>query len=465
MEGNPQDINPAFKHIVYTTPHYKNSIANRKKILSNFLDSIVKQKGSIINVSAKVYNALPSETNFLEILPSVLALKNILARIDTWCTAATIETPATIHQKTFSTYTPKGFVAIVLKTQLPFYYLFNSLACTVAAGNKVMIHLIDYPEEVTALIKTILDPVFNPNEVLLLTTKQKIDQSIKTVYFDFYTIISDDVTHKKIAAYVDDVSKINFLNNTNYKSCLIIDESTSATQKIDKLLYSGFMNGGELFFNNNLFLVHIDQIGELKKAISDIQKKLTQTAKSYFVQQAYTASTEGVFHNTAELTKKILKDKASELLMGGDLDENSLSISPTIIQVSPKSEFWKMRIKGPVILILPFYNIKDAILHLQNLDPINKIHLFSRNKFNINAVTSNLNAELFLINELFMDRYQIHTIHAENKAFYKGITGFATCSNLKTISIKKKNTNFEKALFNKLDFISQKWFDLFFFRS
>jgi aldehyde dehydrogenase (NAD+) len=137
------------------------------------------------------------------------------------------------------------------------------------------------------------------------------------------------------------------------------------------------------------------------------------------------------------------------IIYGGKIDRNTLTIAPTMISAEFNSSCMKEEIFGP---ILPIIQIEDLVTLKDSLKPFNEslaLYIFCKSKEHIANITNNFSSGAVCINDALMHISNHHLpfggVGKSGIGSYHGKTGFNTFSN--TVSYLKTSTTFDSCLF------------------
>ena len=101
-----------------------------------------------------------------------------------------VQTPtALIGSSSFIHYEPKGVCLIISPWNFPINLTLGPLVSAIAAGNAVMIKPSEYTPHSSAVMKSLIEEVFNPEEVAIFEGDQQVSQELLELPFNhiFFT--------------------------------------------------------------------------------------------------------------------------------------------------------------------------------------------------------------------------------------------------------------------------------------
>ena len=165
------------------------TVAQRKKKLKDLQRAIMKYRPQIKEVMFKDFRKHPSEVDLTEVYPITSEIKHARGHLGRWMGKHGVPTPlALMGSSSFIKYEPKGVVLIISPWNFPFNLTFGPLVTAIAAGNTIMIKPSEHTPNSSALMKQIIEEVFDENEVSLVeggvdTSKALLELPFNHIFF------------------------------------------------------------------------------------------------------------------------------------------------------------------------------------------------------------------------------------------------------------------------------------------
>jgi aldehyde dehydrogenase (NAD+) len=182
------------------------------------------------------------------------------------------------------------------------------------------------------------------------------------------------------------------------KSPAIIDESANIEAAVKKLTWGKFLNVGQTCIAPDYILIH-----ESKKA-AFIQKFKDHLEKTFGSDMSKSMDLGRIVNNKHFNRLKGLLENATangaKVVAGGQLDESQNYISPTLIDdVQLDSKIMQEEIFGPLLPILSFKNIDEAIALVNEKEKPLALYIFSGKSKVADYVVNNTSAGGTCIND------------------------------------------------------------------
>ena len=185
------------------------------------------------------------------------------------------------------------------------------------------------------------------------------------------------------------------------KNPVIIDTTANLKDTAQKLIWGKLINNGQSCVSPNYVLVHtkIKQkfIVELKKAFA---KMYGQTKEEIESNNALTRVVNNRhFKRITSLIDNSIKQGAN-VIIGNDTNSDDNYISPTILDnITTNSAIFKDEIFGPVLPLMEFQLIDEAISIINKEEAPLALYIFSSSRKNTKKIINNTSAGTTAINE------------------------------------------------------------------
>lgn len=149
--------------------------------------------------------------------------------------------------------------------------------------------------------------------------------------------------------------------------------------------------------------------------------------------------------HTARLGE-LLRDHKGELVCGGQVNVDAKYVAPTVI-VSPslESKLMNEEIFGPILPIIPYKKIEDAIAFINERPKPLALYYFGGNSAHKALIERNTSSGAILFNDavfhLLNPNLPFGGVGNSGYSAYHGVTGFRSCSHAKSV-FDKSTINF-----------------------
>jgi len=365
---------------------FKSLVAKQKEFFSsgitldyNFRLATLKQLRKLItNNEASLFEALnkdlgkPAFESYASEIGVILQEINIMIRnLRKWVRPKHVYTPL-VHfiARTNYVYTPYGVVLIISPWNYPCQLLLNPLIGAVAAGNCVLAKPSQHASHTTEVLIDLINNNFKSEHLHILRGGKEINQILLKEKYDYIFFTGSAETGKQVMkAAADNITPVSL--ELGGKCPAIVNEDADIKISAKRILWGKLLNAGQSCVAPDYILAH-HKIKD--KLIAEIQTNLekflgTDPSKSTDYCRIINQS------NIERLKNYIAEGK---ITYGGKFDPETCYFSPTIIEgISPDHPALKEEIFGPVLPVIEYRDLGEAIGFIRNLPNPLAIYIFS----------------------------------------------------------------------------------------
>lgn len=261
---------------------------------------------------------------------------------------------------------PLGVVCIIGPWNYPLQLMLLPLAGAIAGGNCVLLKPSELAPATAELIASLVNETFDQNYIRVLTGpgEELIPPMIQAFRFDhiFYTgsVEVGRSIYKLAAEHLIPVTL-----ELGGKSPAVVESDARLDVAVRRIALAKFLNAGQTCIAPDYVLIH----ETLKDAFL---KKMIQTLRAFYGSAPESSYDYGRLINRKrfDTVKAYLAEGVIEF--GGETNEADLYISPTLLSaVSPESRVMREEIFGPVLPILTYRSMQEALdIISKNPDPL-----------------------------------------------------------------------------------------------
>ena len=379
----------------------------KKSTAQERIARLLKLKETVNANAEKILGALyqdfkkPQQEAGFEINAITNEIDFINAFLESWMTPQVVPTPEDFGGEASESkiiLEPKGVVLFLTPWNYPFVLTIRPLVACIAAGNAVMIKPSELTPHSARLIKEILESVFPEDEVCVFEGGVEVASELLKLPFEhiFYTG-GPQVAKIVMQAAAENLSSVTL--ELGGKSPSIIDDSADFTEVAGKLTFGKYMNCGQTCMTTDYVLVSEKRkdefLGAMKAAIEAMYGPEGPGTSS----PGYARLVNRKHFNRV---KNLLQDalyKGATLVTGGKTDEEENYISPTLLaDVSPDHAIMKEEIFGPVLPVMTYDTLDDAIDFVNQRDHPLGLYVFGKDRANIEKVINHTTAGGTVVN-------------------------------------------------------------------
>lgn len=268
---------------------------------------------------------------------------------------------------------PRGVCLIIAPWNYPFLLAVGPMISAIAAGNCVTLKPSEYAPATAAVLEKMLDVCFEERFCRTVTGGAEVSAAETARPYDmiFFTG-STAVGRKVMAAAAQNLTPV--VLELGGKSPCIVDETADLPVAAARIIWGKCLNSGQTCVAPDYVLVARSRkdalIREMQKAICRFygEDPCENSAYPRIVNEQH-------FDRLAAM---LPEDPA----VGGRVDRESLRIEPTLIEttLNDQSPLMTEEIFGPLLPIVPYDNIHEALGYILSRPRPLALYLFSRNR-------------------------------------------------------------------------------------
>ncbi|HIU06897.1 MAG TPA: aldehyde dehydrogenase [Candidatus Onthoplasma faecigallinarum] len=409
---------------------YKKRIEALKLLYKN----IKLMSVDIYDALKKDLNKSETETYMVEIGMVLNEISYMIKHIRSFSRPKRVATPlAQFHSKSYKMPCAYGMVLIISPWNYPFMLALEPMVDAIAAGNSVIVKPSEISPNVSDVIAKLISKTFDKGHVdTVLGGVEEctflLDQDFDYIFYTGSTRVGE-IVMKKAAEHFTPVTL-----EMGGKSPCIVDKTANIPLAAKRIVFGKFLNAGQTCVAPDYILCD-KKIKD--KLIDELERQIVlQYTVDPIKNDAYPKM---INKKQFDAMSKFITDE--NLIFGGKKDEESLKIEPTLLNSTFDDDVMQIEIFGPILPIITFDDIDEAIAKINSLSKPLALYIFSSSKTNQNKVLNRCQFGGGCINDTI-----IH-IATPNLGFgglkqsgigaYHGKIGFDTFTHYKSIVDKK----------------------------
>ncbi len=410
--------------------------------VSNRINALKKLKAAILDNQDDILKALKTDLGKSEFEAYMCEVGMVLSELSymikhTKKFAKERRVPSPLAQfasRSFTKPSPYGNVLIMSPWNYPFMLTIDPLIDAIAAGNTAIIKPSAYSPATSEVIKKLISKCFKEEYVAVVTGGRKENQALLDMDFDYIFFTGSYAVGKEVMAHAS--SRLTPITlELGGKSPCIVDSTAKLKLAAKRIVFGKYLNCGQTCVAPDYVLcdekIANNLIAEIKTEI------ILQYGKKPLENQDY-----------GKIINQKQYDRISSLIMpekvihGGNLDPKALRIEPTVMSnVSFDDPVMQEEIFGPIMPIITYRNINDAVSYINSRPKPLALYIFSENKKTQDMFLSRCNFGGGCINDtiihLATSNMGFGGVGQSGMGSYHGKQGFLTFSHTKSIVDKK----------------------------
>ena len=396
------------------------------------------------------------ETDLSEIYVVITHIRYALRHLRRWMRPQKVSTPIPLLGSNSYVYQePKGVVLILSPWNMPINLTFSPLVSALATGNRVIIKPSEHTPSSSRLMQKIIQEIYKVEDVALFNGGIKTAQELLELPFDhiFFTgsaSVGQEVM-KKAAQHLSSVTL-----ELGGKSPVIIDESADLKLAALRIVWAKFMNCGQVCISPDYVCIQKNKEEDFVRHLKASFKKLYSNPSDY-------GSIINTKHKLA--LSKLVEDakargaKLSYLLPGlngekshkGKANKNNKTIRKNFFEalvlrnVATNSKIMQEEIFGPILPIIPFDSLEEAITLVNSKPKALALYVYSKNKKHIKQILTRTRSGGACVNDSIIQFFNINLpfggVGPSGMGSAHSYFGFQEFSNPKAVLYQKLSWN------------------------
>jgi acyl-CoA reductase-like NAD-dependent aldehyde dehydrogenase len=301
-------------------------------------------------------------------------INNALRNLKEWMAPVPVKNPLVLFRSESKiTYDPYGSVLIIGAWNYPFALTLIPLVGAIAAGNCVVLKPSEMAHHSSHAIARILRSTFDEEHVSVIEGGVDVCTELLKQRFD-YIFFTGGAAVGRIVAMAAAKNLTPVTLELGGKSPCIVDDDEDIAIASKRIVWGKFINAGQTCIAPDYILVN-----------EDVKEKLIENLKrnieSFYGDDPRRSPDYCRIINKKHFQRLTALIEKKKVVYGGQVSKTDLYISPTIMDfVSWDDKVMQEEIFGPILPILTYEDIDEAIDEISKRDKPLAIYLFSDNK-------------------------------------------------------------------------------------
>ena len=384
------------RHRTYYTLRNTLSFAWRDKAISRVSGLVKKYETPLVEAIRRDLGISKYEAYMTEIAPLHEELKYLRKKASGWTKNKRSFNLKFLPNTTFKQiWQPYGTVCIINSWQSPVLGTLLPFVDAIAAGNSIVIKTDARMWRCNEVLSAMIAEVFKPDYAQIIFGDEYLDELLVKCRFDKIFYCGEREHAEELSEVMNPLASRTFILEG---SCpCVVDSSIDVRMAAERIMTGKMIHAGQtrispsvVFASERIYKPFINRIYEfIKRTYGDNPI----TAKDY-----PRMISKKEFNQACELMEHLSKN--CEIVVGGEYDEKTLRIAPTIILVkSIDDPILKKKIIGPILPVVVYTRGEDAYQRIDKMGTPAAFYLFSKNKGTIRYTLRNVDFGTGCIND------------------------------------------------------------------
>ncbi len=407
----------------------------RIEALDALLQVVLLRQAEIIEaIQTDFGGRSPAETRILEIFPLVDEIRHAKRHLRSWMQGRRakvnwqfLPSRAEIH------FQPLGVVGIIGAWNYPLLLTLSPLVGALAAGNHVLIKPPEAAPATAFLVQEMLSEAFAEEYVAVVNGGRAFAAFFAALPFDHLLFTGSSRTGRLVMkAAAENLTPVTL--ELGGKSPALVHESFPMARAADRICAAKFWNAGQTCVAPDYALVPAHRMEEfLRCAESSIRRRFARPATN----RDYTRMMDAEAWNRMRELVEDARSKGARIIepggSGNPCTPENGAFAPTLIaQVNDSMRVMQEEIFGPILPVLGFSNLQEALSQLQDRPRPLAFYYFDRRRSRIQEVLEHTLAGGITVNDcifhLPQDDLPFGGVGPSGMGAYHGFDGFTTFS-------------------------------------
>ena len=441
---NPLSPQQIFNNCQKVVPSLRlEPVSERKKRLAALRKWIHQNRTKIHDAVFADFRKPSMEADASEVFHVLNEIKVAVGSLDRWTSPKKIDAPLFLPgTRAWIQYEPRGVCLIISPWNYPFGLAAGPLVSALAAGNSVIIKPSEITPSVSALIAKMCDELFDPRVVAVCEGGVDTSQSLLSLPFDHIFFTGSPTVGKIVMkAAAEHLTSVTL--ELGGKSPAIVSDSARIKDAAGRIALGKFMNNGQTCIAPDYVLVDEKIADKFIETLIERTKKLFASNGNFedssdygrIVNNSNFARVQSLMEDAVDLGAKITWEGTSE--------KESRFMHPVILtQVPPGSRIMKEEIFGPVLPVITYKRIEEALAIVGSRPKPLALYIFTQQKTLRQKVVRETSSGTVCINDCGIQflHHELPFGGINNSGIGKshGHFGFLAFSNEKPV-LKQKN--------------------------
>jgi acyl-CoA reductase-like NAD-dependent aldehyde dehydrogenase len=405
--------------------------------------AIIDSEAAILEACRSDMNKPPLEAYTSERGMVLNEIDHALRNLDSWAKPMRVKTPM-LHTRLFGlahhflasshVYSePYGIVLIIGPWNCPFQLMLSPLVGAIAAGNCAVLKPSEIAPASSRVIRTLIRDHFDPKFVSVVEGDSATASALLSEKFD-YIFFTGGVRVGKLVMEAAARQLTPVTLELGGKNPCIVDHDIHVEHAARRIVWGKFFNAGQTCMTTDYLLVD----RAIKK---ELLAGIEATIREFYGDDPSTSPDYARIVSDRHFARLARLLEEGEVVIGGGSNAATRYIAPTVIDsVLPEHDLMKEEIFGPILPVLAYDRLDDAIAFVTARPKPLALFFFSRNREKQERILRETSSGGGCINETFVHEISrclpFGGVGTSGTGKYHGKFSFDTFSNKKSI-VKK----------------------------
>ena len=375
------------------------------------------------------------ETQFAEILPSLLEIRGAIKRGKRWMKPRSAGVSKWfLPARANVVPRPLGVVGIIVPWNYPLFLAIGPLVAALVAGNRAMVKMSEFTPAFSGLFQRLVGTAFRTNEVAVITGGAEVAAQFSALPFDHLLFTgSTSVGRKVMAAASQNLTPVTL--ELGGKTPVVVAPGYPIEHAVQRVLVGKLLNAGQTCIAPDYALV---PRGALQAFVDSAKRQAQEMYPAGLDDPDYCSIVNPrQYKRLADYIEQARRAGIAVVPLFGDgeHDDARHRLAPAmLIDPSPDLDVMRDEVFGPLLSVIPYDSAKDAIAFINARPRPLAMYWFDNDGLRIESALKNTHVGGVCLNETLLHVTQedlpFGGVGASGMGHYHGRWGFDTFSKL-----------------------------------
>lgn len=407
-----EDVRERIEHLFTRQREHRFQVAattaaQRRQKLQRLLDWIQLNQERIRAALQADFAKPPAEVDLTEIFPVTTEIKHARRRLKHWMRPRRVRRTVTMAtSRSWIQYEPRGVALIISPWNFPFNLTLVPLVSALAAGNCMILKPSEFSAHTSRLISALVGELFPEDEVAVVKGDKTVAQTLLEQPFDHIFFTGSPEKGKLVmSAAARNLSSVTL--ELGGKSPVIVDGTAHLADAVKKVAWTKFINNGQTCIAPDYVLVEESHYRDFVNALVATLREFYGEETGWETNPDYCRLIST--HHLGRLKTMLDESVAlgARVECGGKAVVDQRYLAPTVLSDVPwEAPLMQEEIFGPLLPVLPFKTLDEAIGLVNSKPKPLALYIFSRDSAVIRKVLAGTSAGGTCINDVAVHFYQ-----------------------------------------------------------
>ncbi len=420
------------------------SAGERIENLKRLKQSLVKYRNDItVAIDGDFSCRSKDESLLAELIPTIEAINYTIKRIKKWMKPSRRKVGILFQPaRARVIYQPLGVVGIITSWNYPVYLSMGPLIGVLAAGNRAMIKMSKFTPRTAEVLKSILYEAFDEDCVALVGGESGLGSAFSKKPWNHLIFTgSTEVGRQVMRAAADNLTPVTL--ELGGKSPAIVGAGFPVKDAAERIAFGKVFNAGQTCVAPDYVLCPRHLVNEFVEAFQKCVESMYPSMKE---NTQYTGIVNEKEHRRLKELLEDAREKGAKVIevnrAGEDFEGTQKLPIHLLLEVSDEMRVMQDEIFGPLLPIMPYDSLKDAVSYINDHPQPLALYYFEYNQANIDYILNCTHSGGAVINETMLhvavDDMPFGGIGSSGMGEYHGHEGFLTFSKAKGVLFKPR---------------------------